>query len=123
MNTIDIDYLITDIEEALANNGIALEVESVEPEEVVDNVNIFDTFKMLHQNTNLINEKYYWIQLAYGDIHAYVGIRQGDDKIEALIDVNEDCSIDDLNQMIAEGIRSYADREGVENVKIRRNNK
>lgn len=123
MDKIDIDYLITDIEDAVMDNGIGLVVESVAPEEVEDNVKIFDTFKMLHQNIGLINEKSCWIQLAYGYTLAYVGVLQRDDKIEALVDVNEECPVDDLDQIIAEGIRRYADREGVEDVKIRRNNK
>ena len=123
MNKIDTVDLISDIEDALTDNGIMLEVISVAPEEVEDNVKYYDTFKILHQNTNLINEKCCWIQLAYGDVFAYVGVSQENDKIKALVDVNEDCIIEDLDQIIAEGIRRYADRTGVDDVKIRRDNK
>ena len=47
-----------------------------------------------------------------------MGVRQGGDRIEALVDVGDDCTVDNLDRMIADGIRSYALRAGVEDVKI-----
>ncbi len=116
----DIEELISDIENALADNGMALDVASAEPDEVKDDVTFLDTFRMLHQNSGLINEGSQWVKISYGDIFAYIGIRQGDDRTEALVDVNEECPIDDLDKMIADGISRYAYRTGVEDVKITR---
>lgn len=123
MNTIDIEELISDIENALADNGMVLEVLSVEPDEVKDDVAFLDIFRMLHPNSSLLNEENTWIKLAYGESFAYVGVRQEEDKLEALVDVGEECPIEDLGQMIADGISCYADRAGVEDVRIRRGDK
>ena len=116
----DIEELMSDIENALADNGMALDVASAEPDEVKDDVTFLDTFRMLHQNSSLINEGSQWVKISYGDIFAYIGIRQGDDRIEALVDVNDECPIDDLDKMIADSISRYAYRAGVEDVKITR---
>ena len=118
MNPMDIEELVSDIENALADNGIALEVTKVTPEEVKDDVAVFDTFRMLHSNHDRIDGYRAWIKLAYGESFAFVGVRQGGDRIEALVDVGEDCTVDNLDRMIADGIRSYALRAGVEDVKI-----
>lgn len=118
MNIIDIEELVSDIENALADNGIVLEVAKVTPEEVKEDVTVFDTFRMLHPNPDRIDGSRAWIKLAYGESFAFVGVRQGGDKIEALVDVNEDCTVDDLDKMIADGIRCYAFNAGVEDVKI-----
>jgi hypothetical protein len=118
MNPMDIEELVSDIENALADNGIALEVTKVTPEEVKDDAAVFDTFRMLHSNHDRIDGYRAWIKLAYGESFAFVGVRQGGDRIEALVDVGENCTVDNLDRMIADGIRSYALRAGVEDVKI-----
>lgn len=118
MNTIDIEELISDIENAVMDNGMVFDVASAEPDEVKDDVAFLDTFRMLHPNSSLINERSQWVKISYGDISAYIGIRQGDNRIEAIVDINEECPIDDLDKMITDGIRHYADRAGVDDVKI-----
>ena len=120
MNKIDISNFITSIENTFMDNGMMFEVECVTPEEVEDDVRYNDTFRTLSRNTNLINEESYWVKIAYGDTYAYVGVKRGNEKLEVLVDNNEECPIEDIEQMIVEGIRSYAHAAGIETVDIKR---
>jgi len=105
MGKIDISNLIGSIENSFIDNGIFFEVESVSPEEVLDEVRFNDTFKRLSQCPNLI-EEHQWVKIAYGQIFAFAGIKADEEQLDIFVDVAEDCPIDDLEQMIVDGIRS-----------------
>ena len=111
--------LASSIFDSFTNNGIAFEVEDVTPEEVKDEVQYNDAFKRLNTNPDFINEWSHWVKIAYGSIFAFVGERQENDYLEVLVDVDEDCPVDNFKQMIVEGVEDYAYDVGVETKNIK----
>lgn len=107
MRKIDISSLIEIIENSFMDNGVFFEVESVSPEEVLDEVRYNDAFKRLSKHPDLI-EEHQWVKIAYGYTVAFAGVKSCEDKFEIFVDVSEDCTIDDFEQMIVNGIKDYA---------------
>ena len=99
------------------DNGVIFEVECVEAEAVRDEVMCSNVF-WLSNNTELINEGSLWLRIAYGLTYAFAGVRQEDDKLEVLVDDNGECPAESLAEMIAEGIKRYADNAGIKSVEI-----
>jgi len=120
MNEIDAISLITCIETSFLDNGVVFEVSEATAEEVKDEVEYNDAFKMLSKHTDLIDEDRQWIRIAYGQTFALVGAKQEDDKLEVLVDTDEDCVLEDLRQIVIEGIKDYAYDSSIEVVKINR---
>lgn len=106
MGKIDISSLIESIENSFIDNGFVLEVVSVSPEEVVDEVRYNDTFKKLSKLSDLI-EAHQWVKIAYGNTFAFVGVKSEEDKLGVFVDVSEDCTIDDFEQILVDGIKDY----------------
>lgn len=115
MGKIDISSLIESIENSFIDNGFVLEVVSVSPEEVVNEVKYNDTFKRLSKHPD-ITEAYQWVKIAYGNTFAFVGMKSDEDKLEVFVDVSEDCIIDDFEQMLVTGIKDYVCDAGIESV-------
>lgn len=106
MGKIDISSLIESIENSFIDNGFVLEVVSVFPEEVVNEVRYNDTFKKLSKLSELI-EEHQWVKIAYGITFAFVGVKSEEDKLGVFVDVSEDCTIDDFEQILVDGIKDY----------------
>lgn len=115
MGKIDISSLIESIENSFIDNGFVLEVVSVSPEEVVDEVRYNDTFKKLSKLSELI-EEHQWVKIAYGITFAFVGVKSEEDKLGVFVDVSEDCTIDDFEQILVDGIKDYVCDAGIESV-------
>lgn len=115
MCKIDISSLIESIENSLIDNGFVLEVVSVFPEEVVEEVRYNDTFKRLSKSLGLI-KTHQWVKIAYGNTFAFMGVKSDEDKLEVYVDVSEDCVIDDFEQMLVDGIKDYVWDAGIESV-------
>ena len=88
-------------------------MDDVTPEEVMDEAIFNDAFKRLSENPNLLNKFSHWVKVAYGDVYAFVGERHDDDYLKVLVVIDEDCPVDNIKEMIEEGISDYSFDIGV----------
>lgn len=133
---IDVDSLVSCVENSFMDNGVVFEVTSVTQKEVKDEIFFDSKFKMLsNEATNdsefdvdiddskFMNDKFYrenWIRVSYGDIIAFacVNTEGMNNLLISAIEVCEDNRGDGFGRMLVEGIESYARSDGFESVVI-----
>lgn len=122
MRKIDISELIDFIDASFQDNKVDYITSSlVSPEKMMEEVRSSSYLKKLSSNPGIIKEYQDWLRISSNkDLYAFVGIEpvylQDIDHLllNILIYITDNCSVDGLKQMIADGIKDF-----VEDVVIR----
>lgn len=133
MKNIDVDDLVTCIEESFLDNGVVFDVYSLTQNEVKEEISLESGFNMLSNEktkdnefdvdideSKFLNDTFYeenWVKVSYGNAIAFVCVNVSNNNLNiSAIEVNEDCRGYRFGRMIVEGIENYAINEGFETI-------
>ena len=115
MRKIDISELIDFIDASFDKNDVDyLSSSWVSPEEMMEEANSNANLEKISRYPNIINEYPIWLRISSDkDLYAFVGIKPVYIKhinhvlLNILIYITDNCSVVDLKQMIADGIKDF----------------
>ena len=133
MKNIDVNCLVSCVEETFMDNGVVFDVNSVTQREVKDEIFFDSKFKMLSNestkdsefdvdidDSKFMNDTFYrenWVRVSYGDTIAFACVNVSNDNLLiSAIEVNEDNRGDGFGRMLVEGIERYGISEGFEKI-------